>query len=96
MISRIYRVRIKADLRDEFEPLFKTVARNSVARFAGCRNVVVGGPSPLTPDEYAMISDWDSEQSLSAFAGPDWSVAHIPEGMEKFVIACWVHHFIHM
>lgn len=43
-----------------------------------------------------MISDWDNETSLSEFAGAEWSVAHIPDGMEKFVDVCWVHHFEHM
>ncbi|WP_310620866.1 putative quinol monooxygenase [Flexibacterium corallicola] len=96
MITRIYRVRIKPELREEFEPLFQTVALSSVAERAGCLRAILGGPSPLSPDEYAMISEWDSEDSLREFAGQDWSQAHIPEGMEKFVEECWVHHYIHM
>ncbi|MEP4431100.1 MAG: antibiotic biosynthesis monooxygenase [Hyphomicrobiales bacterium] len=93
MITRIYRVRIKNELRSEFEPLFKTIARSSVSKFSGCRQVIVGGPSLLTPDEYAMTSVWDNERSLEEFAGSDWSVAHIPDGMEKFIDECWLHHF---
>lgn len=96
MITRVYRVQIKAELREEFEPLFMTVAKGSVTKFSGCTRVVVGGPTPLTPNEYAMITDWDNETSLTAFAGTDWSVAHIPKGMERFVETCWVHHFEHM
>lgn len=96
MITRVYRVRIRPELRAEFESLFQTVAQGSVTKFDGCKRVVVGGPTPLTPNEYAMISDWDNETSLSEFAGADWSVAHIPDGMEKFVDECWVHHFEHM
>lgn len=96
MITRVYRVRIKPELRDEFEPLFRTVARSSVSECSGCKDVTVGGPTSVDPDEYAMISVWDSAESLSEFAGPDWSVAHIPDGMEKFVQACWLHHFHHI
>ena len=96
MITRVYRVQIKPELRAEFEPLFQTVARGSVADITGCTRVVVGGPTPDTPDEYAMISEWDTAESLTEFAGADWSVAHIPDGMEKFVQTCWVHHFRHM
>lgn len=96
MITRIYRVRINPDLRQEFEPLFQTVARASVADCAGCLQVTVGGPSSDTPDEYAMISVWDGEESLRKFIGSDWTVAHIPPGMEKFVDTCWLHHFHHM
>lgn len=96
MITRIYRVRINPDLRDEFEPLFQTVARGSVADCAGCTHVTVGGPTSADPDEYAMISVWQDENSLSDFAGADWTVPHIPAGMEKFVEKCWLHHFAHM
>lgn len=96
MITRIYCVKIKPNLRAEFEPLFQSVAVGSVTQFAGCTRVVVGGPTLLTPDEYAMISEWENADSLTAFAGTDWSVAHIPDGMEKFVDTCWVHHFNHM
>lgn len=96
MITRVYRVRIKPDLRAEFEPLFQTVARSSVAQCSGCLHVTVGGPTAASPDEYAMISVWDGPESLTAFAGADWSVAHIPADMERFVDECWVHHYPHM
>lgn len=96
MITRIYRVEIKPDLRDTFEPLFQTVAYASVADQKGCLRVGIGGPTAETPNEYAMISDWKDADSLTTFAGPDWSVAHIPDGMERFVVTCWVHHFDHM
>ncbi len=96
MITRIYRVRIHTELRDEFEPLFQTVALGSVTKFAGCARVVIGGPAKGTPDEYAMITEWTDADALTEFAGEEWSVAHIPPGMEKFVQECWVHHFEHM
>lgn len=96
MITRIYRVRIKPDLRNQFEPLFQTVARASVAECTGCTQVTVGGPTSAAPDEYAMISVWDGEESLREFIGSDWTVPHIPSGMEKFVDTCWLHHFHHM
>lgn len=95
MITRIYRVKIKAGTRAAFEPLFQTVARQSVESCAGCMRVVVGMPTPQSADEYAMISDWSDPAALTAFAGPDWSVAHIPDGMARFVDTCWGHHFEH-
>ncbi len=96
MITRFYIVRIHPALREEFEALFQTVARASVADYPGCVQVTVGGPTPAAPNDYAMISVWDSEESLSEFAGSDWTVAHIPAGMEKFIDTCWLHHFNHM
>jgi hypothetical protein len=41
-----------------------------------------------------MISEWEDEAGLREFAGDDWTVAHIPEEMEKFVKRCWVHHYV--
>jgi quinol monooxygenase YgiN len=94
-ITRIYRVRILPHLRAEFEPLFKTVARASVADVPGCVGITVGFPTPASPNEYAMISDWQNADSLTAFIGPDWDRVHIPPGMEHFVENAWVHHFTH-
>ncbi len=96
MITRIYRVRINPDLRAEFEPLFQTVAKASIANQVGCVGVTVGGPTPQAPDEYAMITVWRDAATLTAFIGADWSKAHIPDGMERFVVECWVHHFTHL
>ncbi|QFS82740.1 Antibiotic biosynthesis monooxygenase [Roseivivax sp. THAF40] len=96
MITRIYRVRIKPELRAEFEPLFRTVARASVAECAGCTQVIVGGPTAAAPDEYGMISVWESDDALRKFAGTDWTIPHVPDGMETFVAECWLHHFRHI
>jgi hypothetical protein len=40
-----------------------------------------------------MISQWENELSLKAFAGEEWCRAVIPQRMEKFVVESWVHHF---
>jgi heme-degrading monooxygenase HmoA len=55
--------------------------------------VTILKPTKWTPDEYSMISIWEDEASLQAFAGEEWSQAFIPHGMEKFVVECWVHHY---
>lgn len=39
-----------------------------------------------------MISQWQDEAAVKAFAGESWSQAVIPTGMAQFVEACWVHH----
>ena len=92
-ITRIYRVQIKPELRAEFEPLFKTVALSSVVNAPGCKCAQLGGPVATSPDEYAVTSEWDSEESLIRFVGSDWTQPHIPDGMERFVKKCWVHHY---
>ncbi len=41
-----------------------------------------------------MISQWENEAALKAFAGELWNQAVIPPGMEKFVVDCWVNHYV--
>ncbi len=93
MITRVFRVKIVAALREEFEPLFQEVSVAAVEGVEGFVSVQIGKPTRWAPDEYVMISVWESEDALKAFAGEQWSEAHIPEGMEKFVDAAWVHHY---
>jgi heme-degrading monooxygenase HmoA len=45
------------------------------------------------PDEYAMITVWEDEHALAAFAGEEWHKAVIPPGMEKYPISFSVDHF---
>lgn len=92
-ITRVFRVKIIADLRDEFEPLFQSVSLTSVNVAPGFIEATIGKPTQWTPYEYVMISVWKDEQSLIDFAGTDWKAAHIPKGMERFVDECWVHHY---
>lgn len=92
-IIRIFRVRIKPELKAEFEPLFRTKSVSAVENAAGFVEATLGGPTQWTPNDYTMISTWESEQSLRDFIGDQWNEAHIPESMERFVEACWVDHF---
>lgn len=96
MITRIFRVKVKSDLKAEFEPLFQSVSLGSVKSAPGCTNVIIGGPTEWSPDEYSMITIWKDKNSLIDFVGLQWNEAHIPAGMEKFVDQCWVHHYINI
>jgi heme-degrading monooxygenase HmoA len=80
-------------LRQEFEENFSSVSVHVVKEAHGFLGVSIHKPSKWAPDEYAMISQWDDETALKAFAGEQWSQAVIPPGMEKFVVGCWVHHY---
>ena len=93
MISRIFRVKINSELREEFESKFATVSVEAVENQRGFISVDIGKPTKWDPDEYVMISKWKDKQALVDFVGESWNQAHIPEGMEKFVKQCWVHHY---
>ncbi|MEL6862598.1 MAG: antibiotic biosynthesis monooxygenase family protein [Pseudomonadota bacterium] len=92
-IVRIYRVQVPSDLHAEFEPLFQTAAIGAVKDYEGFLSVSIGRPTKHAPNEYVMISEWEDERSLIAFAGENWNEAHIPPGMEKYAQQCWVHHY---
>lgn len=93
MITRIFRVRIDPENRQEFESKFSDISVKAVESQIGFLSVEIGKPTKWSPDEYVMISRWEDEESLRLFAGESWNEAHIPAGMEQFVVACWVHHF---
>jgi len=93
MITRIFRVRIDPSLRDEFEQKFSSVSIETVQKQKGFISVEIGKPTKWAPDEYVMISRWSDEEALRMFVGEKWNYAHIPEGMDKYVKECWVHHY---
>lgn len=93
MITRVFRVRVPAQLHSEFEGKFLSVSVPYVMARHGLISVVVGRPTRWQSDEYAMVSVWRSEADLRAFAGESWNQAVIPQGMEKYVSECWVHHY---
>ncbi len=93
MIIRIFRVEIDPNLREEFESEFSSVSIDAVTSSKGYRQVSIAKPTKWTPNEYAMISEWDSEDALEEFVGENWNEAFIPEGMAKFVRSCSVHHY---
>ncbi|WP_120497253.1 antibiotic biosynthesis monooxygenase [Kiloniella sp. EL199] len=93
MITRIFRVQIKPELREEFETLYRVKSIDAVQNAEGFISVTIGKPTVWAPDEYVMVSTRTNETALKKFAGEKWSEAHIPSGMEKFVIDCWVHHY---
>jgi heme-degrading monooxygenase HmoA len=92
-ITRIFRVRIDTEFRREFEDLFSSVSLHKIHEAAGYISASIHRPTNSAPDEYAMISQWESEASLKVFFGATWNQCVITRGAEKFVVACWVHHY---
>lgn len=93
MITKIFRVQIYPELRDKFEEKFADVSVRAVQGHAGFISVSITKSTRWSPDEYAMLSRWESEGAVSTFVGENWNQAVIPAGMEKFVKKCWVHHY---
>ncbi|WP_222982941.1 antibiotic biosynthesis monooxygenase family protein [Flagellimonas meishanensis] len=96
MIIRIFTATIPTDLHDEFEAKFKEISVPLVKKYQGLVSLEIGRPSKWNPNDFVMISKWESVKDLIVFAGEDWNQAHIPKGMEKYITACSVSHFEHI
>jgi len=92
-ITRVFRVSIHPELREEFEEKFASVSVHVAESAEGNESVTILRPSRWAPDEYAMISRWADEEALTKFAGESWDEAVIPKGMERYIQACSVHHY---
>lgn len=93
MITRIFRVRVAKQFHLEFEERFASVSLPYVRGAHGLISVAIGRPTRWEPEEYAMISVWQTESDLASFAGENWNQPVIPHGMEKYVTECWIHHY---
>lgn len=92
-ITRVFRVRIDPTLREEFEQRFATISVHVAGSAEGNTGVVILRPTHWDPSEYAMISEWQDQESLRLFAGDNWNEPVIPEGMDEFIRDCSVHHY---
>ncbi len=93
MIIRIFRVTIHPEMRSEFERDFASISVDAVQSNKGLVSCHIGHPTKWNPDEYAMITVWESESDLAAFAGSEWHRAVIPTGMTKYPRFYSVEHF---
>jgi heme-degrading monooxygenase HmoA len=92
-VTRIFRVRIDSNYRQEFEDKFSSDAMLKIQEAAGFISASILKPTKWTPDEYAMISHWETEECLKAYFGERWNEAVITPRAEEFVVDCWLHHY---
>jgi len=93
MIIRIFRTTIHPELRQDFERDFNSISVDAVKDKQGFVSCHIGTPTKWNPDEYSMITVWEDEKALTAFAGRDWHKAVIPPGMERYPVSFTVEHF---
>ena len=94
MIIRIFRIEIDPSTRSAFEAGFRSLSVDAVTQSPGNLSCEIGMPTRWSPNTYAMISRWRDEDALVAFAGPEWNVAVIPAGMERFGKTYSVEHYV--
>ena len=96
MILRIFTAIIPKALHTEFEVKFKEISVPVVKNYKGLVSLEIAGPSKWNPEEFVMVSRWENENALIAFAGEQWNQAHIPQGMEKYITSCSVSHYLNI
>jgi len=94
MIIRIFKASVPLELHEEFQAKFKAISVPIVKNYQGLISLEIGKPTKWNPTEFVMISRWEKEINLIDFAGEKWNKAHIPKGMEDYITACSVDHFI--
>ncbi|TDO97898.1 antibiotic biosynthesis monooxygenase family protein [Marinomonas balearica] len=92
-VIRVFRVEIVPEIRTEFEEKFRRISVGALDSQPGCLDITIGFPSPTTPNEYSMISTWESHEKLVEFLGDKWDQALIPDGMEHFAKHYSAYHY---
>ncbi|MCF6322828.1 MAG: antibiotic biosynthesis monooxygenase [Gammaproteobacteria bacterium] len=93
-MARIFRVKVHKNYVTEFEKAYKEFSIPLVKSQEGFVSLSTGKLVIENNLEYVMISNWKNLGSLQRFVGDDWKKALIPDGMEKYIEDCWLHHYI--
>lgn len=92
-IIRVFRAVVKPGMNDEFRSFFLDVALPLVRSQEGLLAATIGLPSDVSPNEFLMISVWDSLDSLRKFSGDDWDKAVIDPREAHLLQETFVHHY---
>ena len=92
-LIRMFRALVKPGMTDEFQAFFLDEALPLVRSQQGMQRATVGLPSDGNPNEFLMISEWDSLDSLKIFAGEKWDTAVIDPREAHLLEETTVHHY---
>ena len=93
MIIRIFTAEIQKEFLEEFKMKFMEISVPLVKNYKGLRSLEIGEPTEWNPNEFIMISRWETVGDLINFAGNNWNESHIPDGMEHYIDTCDVSHY---
>jgi heme-degrading monooxygenase HmoA len=93
MIIRVFRATVPLERQAAFEEKFRAISVPLMVSQAGLTRVTIGRPTRWNPEEFVMLSEWEDQASIEAFAGAAWNEPHIPSGMEVFITDCSVAHY---
>ncbi len=93
MIMRIFQVTTHPGKAAEFGAFFHDTAIPLMRRTEGLIDVYPGAPRPDSPNEFCMVMMWRDLDALKAFAGEDYTNAHILPEEADLVAARTIKHY---
>ena len=92
-LIRVFRASVKPGLTDEFQSFFLNEALPLVISQEGMQRATIGLPSESKPNEFLMISEWESLESLKKFTGENWNTAVIDSRESHLLAEAVVDHY---
>lgn len=93
MIMRIFQVTTHKGKEAEFGRFFHETALPLMRRTEGLIDIWPGAPRADSPTEFCMVMLWKDLSSLKAFAGEDYTNAHILPEEAELVAARTIRHY---
>lgn len=93
MILRIFRARARPGEAAGFEERARALGFDRMKPTPGLRAWFAGKPLDADAREFVMITVWESEDALRAFAGETWRELELPADERKTLELAAVEHF---
>ena len=92
-IVRVFRAVVHPGKEDEFESFFVDEAVPMLRAYTGLVGLQVGLPREETPQEFLMITVWESVEALAGFSGENWREAVVDPREEHLLKEVNVSHY---
>src|SRR5260370_12469790 len=93
MSIRVFRARLKPDMRPAYERLCREVSLPTIRAQPGCLATQIGTPRAGQPEDFVVVSLWSDVERLRAFAGEQWQQAIIVPGDADLLEQVRVEHY---
>jgi heme-degrading monooxygenase HmoA len=93
MIMRIFQVVTRPGKAEEFGKFFHETAIPLMKGTKGIVQVLPGAPRTDSPREFSFVMIWDSLDSLKAFVGDDYQIAHVEPAEAELVESRTIKHY---
>ncbi|MGR3804005.1 antibiotic biosynthesis monooxygenase family protein [Marinibacterium profundimaris] len=93
MIMRIFQVQTHPGQEEAFARFFHEIAIPLMRSTDGLVHVLPGAARSESPRDFSFVMVWESLEALKAFAGEDYTAAHIDPAEADLVAHRTIHHY---